>query len=341
MANAVDATASVPKTASATRLVSRCSPRASDDSGAPMSNRFASEYIGPQPGMTLPEGRARNSSRLTAVKCLRGAATDYVDRTIVKRGPRCRSAVPQPVGSSSPPRSSRWSAVGWRAQPPLAVITGFEIEVNVVGPVPAGTTFTVDVTCPGNTPSSASFTFDSTGTPTPSNIVNITNFPTTCTATESQTGGAATVTSACSDTGVAACTNDHTASFATSGPGVGTITFTDGYLPPLTVTPPTGSPGQSFTVSSTGCTKALFGGSAGTGSTVQVTAAFTPPIVMNVESAPTTGAWSTAFTVPANASGGPIPVSATCADPAPYPSGTSFTVLAAAAAVIANPAFTG
>ena len=44
MAKAVDATASVPKTASATRFVSRCSPSLSDDRGDPISARFRTEY---------------------------------------------------------------------------------------------------------------------------------------------------------------------------------------------------------------------------------------------------------------------------------------------------------
>ena len=47
MANAVDAMASVPKTASATRLFSRCSSSASDDSGDPISSRFNTEYTQP------------------------------------------------------------------------------------------------------------------------------------------------------------------------------------------------------------------------------------------------------------------------------------------------------
>ncbi len=44
MANAVDAIASVPKTASATRLFSRCSPSSDDESGIPIRRRFTAEY---------------------------------------------------------------------------------------------------------------------------------------------------------------------------------------------------------------------------------------------------------------------------------------------------------
>ncbi len=44
VANAVEATASVPNTASATRLLSRCSSSTSDDSGDPINSRLRSEY---------------------------------------------------------------------------------------------------------------------------------------------------------------------------------------------------------------------------------------------------------------------------------------------------------
>ena len=46
VANAVDAMASVPNTASATRFVSRCSSNAAEDSGEPIKIRFTSEYTG-------------------------------------------------------------------------------------------------------------------------------------------------------------------------------------------------------------------------------------------------------------------------------------------------------
>src|SRR5262249_46318633 len=46
VANAVEAIASVPNTANATRLVSRCSPSLRDESGDPMRMRLTSEYTG-------------------------------------------------------------------------------------------------------------------------------------------------------------------------------------------------------------------------------------------------------------------------------------------------------
>ena len=212
----------------------------------------------------------------------------------------------------------------------------FGVTVSVVGPVPSGTTFTVDISCSGVFSASGQFTFDSTGAPTGTPFFSILGVPTVCSATQSQTGGAATVTSTCTGAINVSCLDDHTASFATFGNGNGIIHFTDGFVPPVSVVPASGAPGQQFTVSGTGCTKALFGGSAGNGGPVTVTAGFAPPIVMNTTAAGTTGAWSVTFTVPAAAANGPVSISAVCDDPAPYPA-ASFTVVGAATAIVPIP----
>jgi hypothetical protein len=234
-------------------------------------------------------------------------------------------------------------AAGALVSPAAAGGDNLAFGVNVVGPVPAGTTFTVAWSCPSNNAGnqSGTFDFDSTGAPISGSGVTVNNTG-SCSATETQQGNAATVTSACSVSGSgASCTDNHTVQWTNLGLNPnGNVTFTDGYLPGLTVAPPSGAPGQQFTVSSTGCTKALFGGSASTGGPVQVTAGFSPPIVMNTTAAGTTGAWSVPFTVPANAGGGAVPISATCNDPAQY-AGAAFTVISAATPIVASPAFTG
>ena len=108
-------------------------------------------------------------------------------------------------------------------------------------------------------------------------------------------------------------------------------------LPPLTLTDHA-TPGQPVTVSGTSCTKAVFGGSAGTGGTIQVTIGFSPPLVLPATAAGTTGAWSVHVTVPPGTPAGVYPVTATCNDPVAYPAAALTIGTPAATAAPATPA---
>jgi hypothetical protein len=232
------------------------------------------------------------------------------------------------------------------AGPASAGGSELEMDVHVTGPVPAGTQFTLQWSCPGNQGGDGAgpgtFQFDSTGSPETGNTISITD-ATTCTVTETVTGGAASVTTVCSvsgpDGGVS-CNPDQSVTYAASGRFAnGIVTVTNAFLAPLTVSPPSGSPGQQFTVSGSDCTQAAFGGD-DTGGSVQATAGFTPPLTMSTTAADSTGDWSVTFTVPAGAASGPVAIGATCSDPAEY-AASSFTVLPAATPLVASPTFTG
>ena len=234
--------------------------------------------------------------------------------------------------------------VGLAGPASAGIVENLQIDKVVVGPVPAGTTFTIDYSCTGG--ATGSFTYNSSGSPTGENTLSAIDQG-TCTVSEPNPEGAVNVSFSCSATVISpiiTCGGDgKSVVFGEGAEGSATITVRDAYLPPLTVSPPQGFPGQPFTVSSTGCTDAVFGGSASVGGPVQVTAGFTPPLMGSTTAAGTTGAWSVPFTVPAGASSGPVPISATCsdsADPASYAS-SSFTVLAAATPLVATPSFTG
>lgn len=219
------------------------------------------------------------------------------------------------------------------------------MTVSVQGSVPAGTTFTVHGTCSGAV--SKDPTFSSSGTLTSATGTNVisTNSPATCTATETVTGGALGVAYTCTATsGVdTTCTDNQTLSNPEVGqPGAGTINVTNTFpaaLGPITLSPTTTTAGQAVTLSGTGCTAALSGGSANTGKPVQITIAFPTPLTFTVQAASNppgpAGSWSRPFTVPAGTPSGTYPVNALCLDPAAYPT-SSLTVTAAAV-----PQFTG
>jgi hypothetical protein len=88
---------------------------------------------------------------------------------------------------------------------PASAGENLHVEVNkvVVGSAPAGTTFTVHYACTDGGPS-GDLTFDATGDPVPANdnFFNANVPGTTCTITETGTGGATTVAYACEDDGV-------------------------------------------------------------------------------------------------------------------------------------------
>ena len=77
------------------------------------------------------------------------------------------------------------------------------IVKTVSGPVPAGTTFTATLECDDDVitggSDTATVSFDSTGQPTTPDVITFTN-STSCTVTETATGGAATTTYACEGT---------------------------------------------------------------------------------------------------------------------------------------------
>lgn len=78
-----------------------------------------------------------------------------------------------------------------------------EVHKVVVGTAPPGTTFTVHYDCSDGGPD-GDLTFDAAGNPVPanSNFFNDGILGTTCTITETATGGATNVTYACQDDGV-------------------------------------------------------------------------------------------------------------------------------------------
>ena len=114
---------------------------------------------------------------------------------------------------------------------PASAGENLHVEVNkiVVGSAPAGTTFTVHYTCTDGGPS-GDLTFDATGDPVPANdnFFNANVPGTTCTITETGTGGATTVEYACEDDGVnASCApSGNEATFDSPDQTSTSVTFT-------------------------------------------------------------------------------------------------------------------
>lgn len=241
---------------------------------------------------------------------------------------------------------------------PASAGGNMHVEVNkvVVGTAPPGTTFTVHFDCTAPGPD-GDLTFDATGQPVPafSNFFNDGTLGTTCTISETGTGGAEATTILCADDGVnASCSSDgKSVTFDSPGGFSNNVTFTvvnaySNALSHLNVSPSPAKPGDTVTVSGAGCTKALFGGPHTTGGTVGVSIGFTPQLNLHTTAAGTSGAWSVEFTVPDVASG-EYHVDADCDDPVAYPA----AVLAVQvpepepepapvpAAVAVTPSFTG
>jgi hypothetical protein len=111
----------------------------------------------------------------------------------------------------------------------FAVTGNAAVQLNTVtvtkvvqGVVPANTTFTVELTCvPTGLPSEThTIHFDAKGNPTDTNSFGVLDFV-TCTATETDSGGASAVSYGCSVTygnddqsHLSQCTSDQTVSFA-------------------------------------------------------------------------------------------------------------------------------
>jgi Domain of unknown function (DUF5979) len=138
---------------------------------------------------------------------------------------------------------------------PASAGENLHVEVNkvVVGSASAGTTFTVHYACTGGGPS-GDLTFNATGDPIPANdnFFNANVPGTTCTITETGTGGATTVAYACEDDGVnATCApSGNEATFDSPDQTSNNVTFTvtntfDGATPTTTPgsTPASATPG--------------------------------------------------------------------------------------------------
>jgi hypothetical protein len=220
----------------------------------------------------------------------------------------------------------------------------------VKGNAPPGATFTVGYSCTGVNGETGNVSFDENG-----NATGVNNFSqgnsATCTFAENATGQADNVAFTCETASSEVVCDAGGDSFvytqASASTSPVTITVINAYsnvFDPLVVAPASGAkPGEVVTVSGTGCTKDLFGGSAGAGGAVEVSVGFPTPLVLNTTAAGTTGAWSVQFSVPANATGN-YTIGAECGDPLPYVPVTLNvvgTTAAAPVAVIAAPTTTG
>jgi hypothetical protein len=121
-----------------------------------------------------------------------------------------------------------------------------QVHKVVVGNAPPGTTFTVHYACSDGGPS-GDLTFDASGDPVPANdnFFNANVPGTTCTITETGTGGATTVAYACEDDGVnASCApsgNEVTFDSPDQTSTSVTITVTNTFAEPAPGTTPAGS----------------------------------------------------------------------------------------------------
>lgn len=122
---------------------------------------------------------------------------------------------------------------------PASAGENMHVEVNkvVVGTAPPGTTFTIHYACSGQGPD-GDLSFDATGNPVPanSNFFNDGFLGTTCTITETATGGATNVAYSCEDNGVdascAASGNEVTFDSPTNNSNTVTFTITNTFVEP-------------------------------------------------------------------------------------------------------------
>ena len=114
---------------------------------------------------------------------------------------------------------------------PAAAGENLNVQVHkvVVGNAPPGTTFTVHYACSDGGPS-GDLSFDASGDPVPANdnFFNANVPGTTCTITETGTGGATTVAYACEDDGInASCApSGNEATFDSPDQTSTSVTFT-------------------------------------------------------------------------------------------------------------------
>jgi len=112
-----------------------------------------------------------------------------------------------------------------------------QVHKVVVGIAPPGTTFTIHYACSGQGPD-GDLSFDAAGKPVPanSNFFNDGFLGTTCTITETATGGATSVAYSCEDNGVdASCAssgNEVTFDSPTNNSNTVTFTITNTFVEP-------------------------------------------------------------------------------------------------------------
>jgi hypothetical protein len=227
-----------------------------------------------------------------------------------------------------------------------AAADGFvwDVTKTVVGTAPAGTTFSVEWSCTDD--SGNTLVFPAAGGTMHFHPTVSTNV--TCSVLETVSGGAVNVAYHCSSANVnVVCSADGKSAVLTGSPTTGpvaTFTVTNAYsnfFSPPVANPNPSSPGQQVTITGTGCTKGVFGGSQAAGGNVTVTIGFTPPNTLGPAPAQGgTGTWSFTVTVPPGTPPGSYPINAVCDDPVPYPA-AALAVVTAPPPLVAAPAFTG
>jgi len=140
--------------------------------------------------------------------------------------------------------------------PPAFAGTNMHVDVNkvVVGTAPTGTTFVVHFDCSDGGGPTGDLSFDAEGNPEApaSNEFNDGMLGSTCTITETATGGAATVAITCEDDGVnASCApsgNEVTFDSPTNLSNNVTFTVTNTFTDPVPPTPPVVGPAPTAPV---------------------------------------------------------------------------------------------
>ena len=132
-----------------------------------------------------------------------------------------------------------------------AAVNSFTVNKIVSGPVPSGTVFVVSVACT-NTAANTTLYFNDLGQPSNSSGGLISAPPinpapgnptNTCTASETFSGGASSVSYACSASGAAtACSGTNGVTYGDTNTGVGTITITNTFSTTTTTTTTTLAP---------------------------------------------------------------------------------------------------
>ena len=117
------------------------------------------------------------------------------------------------------------------------------VKKVVTGVVPPGTTFTVSVECVTDSNAPVVITFDAQGDPTSGNSTfTVPRIPVTCTATETVTGGAQSVSYTCvvgSGSTDTTCPTRQSVTFGADSSGASaTITVTNAFPPPPPPPPP-------------------------------------------------------------------------------------------------------
>jgi hypothetical protein len=123
----------------------------------------------------------------------------------------------------------------------------FTVIKVVSGSVPSGTVFAVQVSCTGN--GSTNLWFDDTGHPSTSSGTQIAtpvitpSASDTCTASETFSGGASSISYACSASGtLTTCSGNNAVHYGDTSTGVGAVTITNTFSSTTTTTTTTIAP---------------------------------------------------------------------------------------------------